>query len=237
MGFFRSSRARVLASRCLKALGILLAILLLGYVLWLLGCSIHLGNSGPASPVDSYDELKQELADLPGVVFPDISTFDEDTFTFEVLHPPPNGEPKVGYSFYAYTVSVERLEKSSADSMLSGLRFGCANIGLLAQEEASTPWAAVNTIYRGIPMEIHITDVTEEYVITQGDSSPYPRGTQVFYFSHKFSFDGYRYEIYADLMISPERISEVDIEEEKAAADAEIKGLIDSILDQKGVPR
>jgi hypothetical protein len=50
-----------------KSVRIFLVLLLLAGGLLLSSC-IRLGNSGPYTAVDSYDEVKRELADLPGVI-------------------------------------------------------------------------------------------------------------------------------------------------------------------------
>jgi hypothetical protein len=222
-----------------KLIRIFLLLLLLVGGLSLSSC-IHLGNSGPSTSVNSYDEVKRELADLPGAIFFDISAYDENAFYFWVSHPPPNGEPKTGYLLYADTNSVAHLEKTDTGSTLSYLALGCGNLELLYQEENFTPAIAANTVHRGVPMEVHFTDESDWYereYDTPNSSHLFPRGTQLLRFTYKFSFNECLYTMEIMLRIPPEQVEMVDIEEEKAAADAEAWGLIDNILDQGGVSK
>ncbi|MDR1183823.1 MAG: hypothetical protein LBK67_03395 [Coriobacteriales bacterium] len=215
-------------------------LLLLAGGLFLLSRCIPLGNSGPYTAVDSYDEVKRELADLPGVIFLDISAYDEDDFEFMIYHDPPNGEPKTGYWLQAFTGNITRLERVGATSTLSSLLLNCWSEELPYRDENSTPTITASTVYRGIPIETHVVDDTERHeqeLAARGGSYLYPKGTQVFNFSYEFSFDGYVYTVTTTLTIPPDQIEIVDIEEEKAAADAEAWELIDNILDQGGVPR
>ncbi|MDR1183822.1 MAG: hypothetical protein LBK67_03390 [Coriobacteriales bacterium] len=219
---------------------IFLVLLLLAGWLFLLSRCIHFGNSGPYTAIDSYDEVKRELADLPGVIFPDISAYDEDAFHFWVSHPPPNGEPKTGYSLQAEADGATRLKKKDTKSTLSYFSLLCDNEELSYQWTDSSPAITANMVHRGTPIEAHVYDDTEwhEQELAAHDGSYlYPEGTQVFRFSYEFSFEGYQYAVTTTLTIPPERIGAVDIEEEKAAANAEAWELIDNILDQGGAPQ
>jgi hypothetical protein len=222
-----------------RFLRVLLVFLLAIGGLSLSGC-IHFGNSGPSAVVDSYNEVKRELVDLPGVIFLDISTYDEDEFEFSVCQFPPSGKPKTGYLLQASTGGATRLERAGADSAFSYFSLLCDNEELSYRWVDSSPAITANTVYRGIPMEKYLYDDTEQYereLAAHDDSYLYPKGTQVFRFSYEFSLNGYLYIMIAILTISPEQAEAPDSEAEMAAAEAELRGLIDDILNQGGIPR
>jgi hypothetical protein len=203
---------------------------------------IHLGNSGPLDRADSYEQVKQALVERTDIIYFDISEYDENDFDFWVYQIPPDGRPKTGYSLGADTHSVARLKKTGKESVLSIVSLRCFNEELMSASLGDL-WLPLdtNTVYRGIPMEAKIADKTDAYNDEESDeydgSSPYPKGTRVFWLKREFFFNGYRYKITATLKIPPERIGKVDIEEEKAAANAEVEGFVDNILDQGGTSR
>jgi hypothetical protein len=126
---------------------------------------------------------------------------------------------------------------AGADSMFSDFSLRCRNEKLSQQWEDFFPTIIETAVYRDIPMEVHITDETERYeqeIAAHNGPYLYPKGTRVFNYIYEFSFKGYFYELCGTLTILPEMSDDTDIEEEKAAADAEAWRLIDNILDQGG---
>jgi hypothetical protein len=204
-------------------------ILALGCLVVLPGCQV-----APLYHVESYEQVKEDLADLEGVVFPDISKYEESgvlIFIVEQYHK----DRSVGAGYTVYTDSGDRLESSGIDSTLSGVGICAYSLEYWGDELNPPPVLEPNDTYRSIPIQITYGlpaaidggEVAENEVFQGRDGG----------FEYKFDLDGFRYIVSGSIIFSDDELVTPIVQERLADGKTEILAIVDSILDQKGVPR
>jgi hypothetical protein len=211
-------------------------VLMLGCVLMLPSCQME-----PTREVDSYAEVKEALAEQrPDIIFPDISKYDEDQFVFKVgLY---QGDRRIinGYSAYIpteFNKGIRTVRAVKGESVLAELFIRSTNEEFYFDELNPIWELEPNTTYRGLDMEKDTHEMTDLVFKDHPSGDLHPLGSRIFAFGYYFTLEGYRYELNAQMVLTPDDLESVDVEEEKDRADAELRALVDSVLDQGGVAK
>jgi hypothetical protein len=203
-------------------------ILAWGYLVVLPGCQV-----APMYKVESYEQVKEDLADLDGVVFPDISKYEDvGRFTFIVEQYQKDRNIKAGYGVYT---EGDVLDSSGIDSTLSALEICVYSLEYWG-DELNPPRALVpNDTYRSIPVQITYGlptaidggEVAENEPLQGRDGG----------IGYEFDLDGFRYTVGGTIIFSDGELVTPIVQERLAEGKPEILAIVDSILDQKGIPR
>jgi hypothetical protein len=204
-------------------------ILALGCLVVLPGCQV-----APLYHVESYEQVKEDLVDLDGVVFPDISKYEESGMLIFIVEQYKK-DRSVGAGYGIYTDSGDRLESSGIDSTLSGVGIAAYSLEYWGDELNPPPVLEPNDTYRSIPVQI--TDTLPTAIdggsYEEGDPAQGHGGG----FEYKFDLDGFRYFVSWSIVFSDNELVTPIVQERLADGKTEILAIVDSILDQKGVSR
>jgi hypothetical protein len=196
----------------------------------------------PSQDIVSYEQLQQDLSDInDGICFPDLSHYDGLNLRYEVIYDEDaynysgTGE-KVGYSLgnNYYDYYVDEYQTIASNSLITAFNFSCAPESYYL-EQGSIPEGS----YRGIPYKYEANgyfDYMDGSDLQYG--LPYEYG--FYYVVCDFLVDGYYYFINVTVRFSPEDYSAMsiaDANENLEKAEAEVMAIIDSVLDQKGLPK
>ncbi|MDR3037394.1 MAG: hypothetical protein LBU31_03175 [Coriobacteriales bacterium] len=227
----QTQRAFVSVKRRLRRFALCsLALLLCALPLSLVGC-----QSTPTHQVDSYNQIKEALADQPDIIYPDLSRYEQTgTLIYVVHHYIGNTRLFDGYSVY---LQDSEMKDAASASALSSIEIGCLNEEHLTEFRLPEFSAHLPVMrYRTVEME-YIEENSSVYGNGEDTGYPYPEGSKIGAFSCSFSLKGYRYSLSAGVLLTPDDLKVVDLETELGKARAEFFTVIDSILDQGGVPK
>ena len=208
-------------------------LLLLALILSVAGAGISC-SPAPNYQVESYQALQEELKDIPDAIFADITKYQNNPdMVYEVFGYGGGCSEKVieGYDVY-YSTRPYYIDWENHSSVFSAFHIKSYNKSLNVAVDEYEP----NMTYRGIQMQERNMDETEIY---NASTHPelYPRGTYVYYTSYHFDLLGYRYSLNGTFALTPEELQTHDSEQVRQAAKDELFALIDSILDQGGIPK
>jgi hypothetical protein len=211
----------------------LLRLIVSGILAW--GCLVVLPGCqvAPLYKVESYEQVKEDLADLDGVAFPDISKYEESgMLTFIVDQYQKDRSIKAGYGVYTKS---DVLDSSGIDSTLSGLGIYVCSLKYWGDELNPPPTLVPNNTYRSIPVQITYGlptaidggEVAENEPLQGRDGG----------IGYEFDLDGFRYAVGGTVIFLDDELVTPLVQERLAEGKTEILVIVDSILDQKGIPR
>ncbi|MDR3315950.1 MAG: hypothetical protein LBS98_05695 [Coriobacteriales bacterium] len=217
----------------------LIVTLLLGSLLVLPGCQlIWPPNIGPQYFVDSYEQIKQDLAeDQPEIIYPDISRYERSRVLVYKVFFSYQGDRKIksGYSIYSEIIDIR---ETDVDSVFSSVETSAVNIELYYSEPDERPSLEPSMTYRMVLMEYRESENTDWYVaqdlLGEGEGYLYPLGTREGTIGCSFDVDGYRYHIGVGVAMTPDDLEVRSYEAWMEAAREEVYLIIDSVLDQRG---
>jgi hypothetical protein len=195
----------------------------------LIGC-----ESAPEYQVDSYEQVKEELADQPDIIFPDISKYEElGMMEYHVTLYPGDRRIKNGYDLYPRDLT---LGLSSAETAFEYVAIGSLSIEFYKDERNPAAPLDFNVTHRTVAMQLYEGDITED---ANGPNSAhrYPDGSRIGTLNLRFDLNGYRYFVRAMISLTPDELKTVTYEEKMVRAQAELFVLVDDILDKGEIPR
>lgn len=206
-------------------------------VMILLSFSLGSCAQEPAYDVDTYDELKEEFADYPHIKFPNISAFKNFHFSYSVLHTYEFAStPRFGCTndtkrLTDYRIIGDYAGEASGDIPTSSefiiFSFRCEDEDRPSYEREII--LDPNTVYRGIEMEVDVSERDTEDMGTLADEIP--EGAHVYHYFYRFKLDGAMYTAAGDMVILPEDLESTDIKLEEGRQ--QMLALVDSIIDQQ----
>jgi hypothetical protein len=192
-------------------------------------------QTAPYYRVDSYEQLKEDLAGEPDIIFPDLSRFElYDGLVFDVYYCGYEYD-KSGYDIHLGEYWLE--QQSLYHSCIDGFGVACSDLNRDYDNDGDSSDTAddyikVNHEYRGMPMEYnsHFADEHKEH-------SPWPEGAVVGGVAYNFQLDGYRYYVNMGFQVPPDKLDTESPEAWMAKIESQTLSIVDNILDQAGVPR
>ena len=192
--------------------------------------------SAPMYYLDSYKQLKEEFADVEGIIFPNISKYDKgDRWSYVADYHRPD------LSLVGYRVcSDSKSGYTDFASMGIKTQFAVINISCfdLDSKDPLNPTQPLDTniVHRLIPLWYIERDITES-VIETGYSSCFPKLSQVGQIEVYFDMNGYRYGAYILVNLTYDELLVTTYKEKMALAHDEVFVLVDDLLDKGGVPK
>ena len=231
-----------------KAICATLAVSLV-FTVFTAGCA-----SNPLRSVDSYEVIKQRTADVPGLLYFDVSYYETSTDLYYYL------EDSLGLRFYlfperdhifvAYEISTEDvygntlapwshdLQGLPLDTVLSYIKVSSINLGIPNDPVVHPPLDA-NCEYRGIPVYSGST----EYRVLNSDQADteknelygfydYPVDTRVIFSAYQFRLGDFRYSIEYQhaITLEDQAAGRSDVIKEQALR--EVERLADTVISQ-----
>ncbi|MDR3052690.1 MAG: hypothetical protein LBU48_02365 [Coriobacteriales bacterium] len=187
----------------------------------------------PQKPVESYDKIKEVLADQPSILYPDLSKYEQTGTLVYELHLQVNMRDSDGYAVRSLD---NELEKYTEVSVFKSFGVACMNPEGDGKHYYDESGYDPNMHYRGVEMKYSEADITEA-ANGEDSSHPYPDGSRIGSLSSTFKLDGCRYWFSADILLTPDDLEVTTYEEEMAKAYDELFVLVDSLLDQGGIPK
>lgn len=204
-------------------------------------------NFGIELEIRNYQQLQQELADIcDASCFPDFSQYQDLSLYYSVVYDEIDLEEKIGYSIDSvsdygsttptpyYGSAIPTPTPIAQNSLITYFQLRCIS------ESHRPSYATVpETSYRGIPYQ-YVEITYFEYIDGSDLQNGLPYYPSFYYASSGFSVDGYDYTLYVLVELPFEAyttMSIADANEQTEKARAEVMAIIDSILDQKGLPQ
>jgi hypothetical protein len=180
--------------------------------------------------VESYEQVKADLADYPDIIFPDISKYEESgVLEYWVGLYPADRRIKNGYEIWTFD---DIPAPSAIGTAFSYVVMGSHSIEHYKDELNPAPPLDANMTYRTVPMEFFEFEIADEDLPVL-----YPDGSRVGVLDFCFDLSGYRYMINVHVLLTPDEQATITYDEKMALAYAELLVLVDDILDKGGVPR
>jgi hypothetical protein len=208
----------------------------------MLGCALMLPScqTAPNYPVNSYDEIKEALADQPDIIYPDISRYENsDLIEYVVTLYEKDRRIRTGYTVWTPDSPYVRKLYLEADTVLANLGIDCSSLEFYSKEDKAFHLQGTTPeVYRTLTLYTYEREdfwYKEEDRLGDGPNDIFPLGTRAGNIGYIFDFNGYRYFLSGKTSLLPEEQTDITYDERMTQAKDELLALVDSILDQGGV--
>ena len=202
----------------------------------------------PVSRVDSYEEIQEALKDQSDIAFPDISLQEERyrqcDFNYEIKFNQFNRKVRTGYTVYF-------AQTPSARELMSGLVtpeefiVGATSLEKFYDDRNRPELLDLNSEHRGVALQEALWDNTPSILSEDSgtrwlrEQDPYfpTEQLKLIVQAYRFDLDGYRYYVSMQFLFLHDEAEDLSPEEKVTPFKEELLGIVDSILDERGIKR
>jgi hypothetical protein len=196
-------------------------------------------QTAPEYRVCSYEKIKEDLADQPDIIYPDINKYDKGAaWSYKVNLYQEDRRIRNGYAVYSSDDTSEiDFAAEGVVTEFSHFEIGCLSIEYYYTVRDPCPPLNPNVIHRNIRMSFHESSLVVDSKDPDRDYVLYEDGTVMGSVGYMFDYDGYRYYLNAATLLTPKDLKTITPEEKLRRARLELLVIVDDILDKGGVPR
>jgi hypothetical protein len=196
-------------------------------------------QTAPEYRVCSYEKIKEDLADQPDIIYPDISKYDKGAaWSYKVHLYQEDRRIRNGYAVYSSDDTSEiDFAAEGVVTEFSRISVYCLNIEHYYSPKNPCLPLNPNIIHRNVLMSFYETNLIVDSKDPEKNYAIYDDGTVLGGIGYEFDYEGYRYFIDAATLLTPKDLKTITPEEKLRRARLELLVIVDDILDKGGVPR